>query len=116
MTTSIRDWKAWQPPRPARVRMAHGSTGGRGKWPGPMIPTTLSSLSPLRASSWCPGGPPRLVEALEATAWPGVYRARTEIQDNSFKGMIGHGALDINDGRKQVVGPDRHQQRARAKL
>jgi hypothetical protein len=61
-------------------------------------------------------GTPKVVEALEATAWPGVYRARTEIQENSFKGMIGHGALDTNYGRKQVVGPDRHQQRARAKL
>jgi hypothetical protein len=61
-------------------------------------------------------GTPKVVEALEATAWPGVYRARTEIQENSFQGMIGHGALDINYGRTQVVGPDRHQQRARATL
>jgi hypothetical protein len=30
--------------------------------------------------------------------------------------MIDHGALNTHDGRKKVVGPDRHQQRAREKL
>jgi hypothetical protein len=44
-----------------------------------------------------------------------VYRARTEVQENSFKRMIDHGALDINYGRKTIVGPDRHQQRVRDK-
>jgi hypothetical protein len=45
-----------------------------------------------------------------------VYRQRNEIQENSFKRMIEHGALNINYGRKTIVGADRHQQRARAKL
>jgi hypothetical protein len=45
-----------------------------------------------------------------------VYRARTEIQENAFKRMIDHGGLDINVGRKTVLGPDRHQQRAEAKV
>ena len=45
------------------------------------------------------------------SAWPRVYRERNEIQEQSFKGMIDHGALDINYGRKTVIGPDRHHQR-----
>jgi hypothetical protein len=38
------------------------------------------------------------------------------MQEQSFKRMIDHGALNINYGRKRIVGPDRHQQRARARL
>jgi hypothetical protein len=53
---------------------------------------------------------------LEAGQWPAVYRARTELQENAFKRMIEHGALDINVGRKTILGPDRHQQRAEAKV
>jgi hypothetical protein len=53
---------------------------------------------------------------LEAGQWPEVYRARTELQENAFKRMIEHGALDINVGRKTLLGPDRHQQRAEAKV
>jgi hypothetical protein len=45
-----------------------------------------------------------------------VYRQRTEIQEQSFKGMKAHVALDVNYGIKKIVGPDRHQQRAREKL
>jgi hypothetical protein len=33
---------------------------------------------------------------LEARQWPEVYRARTELQENAFKRMMEHGALDIN--------------------
>ena len=49
----------------------------------------------------------------EATAWPRVSRTRTEIQENSFKRMMDHGALHTNAGRKRIVGPARPQQRAR---
>ena len=49
---------------------------------------------------------------VEATAWPQGYRERNELQDNSFKGLLDHGALNTHDGRQQMVGPDRHQQRA----
>jgi hypothetical protein len=38
------------------------------------------------------------------------------MQENSFKRMIAHGALNTNYGRKKIVGPDRHQQRAREHL
>jgi hypothetical protein len=53
---------------------------------------------------------------LEAQEWPEIYRARTELQENAFKRMIDHGALDINVGRKTILGPDRHQQRAEAQV
>jgi hypothetical protein len=53
---------------------------------------------------------------LEAPEWPEIYRARTELQENAFKRMMDHGALDINVGRKTILGPDRHQQRAEAQV
>jgi hypothetical protein len=61
-------------------------------------------------------GTPKIAAALEPTEWPRVYRARSERQENSFKRMIDHGALNTNYGRKTIVGADRHQQRARDKL
>jgi hypothetical protein len=61
-------------------------------------------------------GTPALKTALDVLEWPRVYRNRTEIQENSFKRMIHHGALDINYGRKKIVGPDRHQQRQRTEM
>ncbi|PON09817.1 hypothetical protein C2W62_53415, partial [Candidatus Entotheonella serta] len=32
---------------------------------------------------------------LELEAWPAIYRARTELQENAFKPMIDHGALNL---------------------
>ena len=61
-------------------------------------------------------GSAKVKSELEAHEWPATYRARTDIQENAFKRMIDHGALDINVGRKTVLGPDRHQQRAEAKV
>jgi hypothetical protein len=61
-------------------------------------------------------GTPKVKEALEASAWPRVYRERNEIQEHSFKGMIDHGGLDINYGRKTILGPDRHHQRQQEQL
>jgi hypothetical protein len=61
-------------------------------------------------------GSAKVKSELKAQEWPTVYRARTEIQENAFKRMIDHGGLDINVGRKTVLGPDRHQQRAEAKV
>jgi hypothetical protein len=45
-----------------------------------------------------------------------VYRERSERQENSFKRMIDHGALNTNYGRKKIIGTDRHQQRVREHL
>src|SRR3989442_8410087 len=56
-------------------------------------------------------GTPKVKATFEPAAWPQVYRERSERQENSFKRMIDHGALNTNDGRKKIVGPDRHQQR-----
>ena len=61
-------------------------------------------------------GTPKVEEAFEASQWPRVYRARNEIQELSFKGMIDHGGLDINFGRKTIRGPDRHHQRKQEQL
>jgi hypothetical protein len=61
-------------------------------------------------------GTPKVEDALEASAWPRVYRERNEIQEHSFKRMIDHGGLDINSGRKTILGPDRHHQRRAAQL
>jgi hypothetical protein len=49
--------------------------------------------------------------ALAMNRWPSVYRARNDLQENRFKRMIEHGALNTNYGRKRHIGPDRHQQR-----
>ena len=54
-------------------------------------------------------GSAKVKAELEAREWPDVYRARTELQENAFKRMMDHGALDINVGRKTILGPDRHQ-------
>ena len=61
-------------------------------------------------------GTAKVRETFEVRVWPQVYRARSEIQENSFKRMIAHGALNTNYGRKKLLGVDRHQQRAREQL
>ena len=48
--------------------------------------------------------------------WPQVYFARSEVQENGFKRMIAHGALNTNYGTKKIEGPDRHQARKKEKL
>src|SRR6266705_1421283 len=61
-------------------------------------------------------GTAKVRELLEVSAWPQVYRERSERQENSFKRMIDHGALNTNYGRKKILGVDRHQQRAQEQL
>jgi len=61
-------------------------------------------------------GTPRVKATVEPAAWPQVYRERSEIQENSFKRMIDHGALNTNYGRKKIIVPDRHQQRKKERL
>jgi hypothetical protein len=61
-------------------------------------------------------GTSKVKETLDPLQWPAVYRQRSETQENSFKRMKAHGALDVNYGAKKIVGPDRHQQRAVEKL
>jgi len=61
-------------------------------------------------------GTSRVVTQIQESRWPEVYRKRAEINENSFKRMNAHGALKVNFGTKLLMGPDRHQQRAKEKL
>lgn len=61
-------------------------------------------------------GTSKVTASLDSLQWPSIYRRRTETQENSFKRMKSHGALEVNYGIKKIVGPDRHQQRAIEKL
>jgi hypothetical protein len=89
---------------------------GPWKLPRPDDPRHFVIVEPTVGKTLVYWATPKVKALLEATEWPRVYRARTEIQENSFKRMIDHGALNTNYGRKRIVGPDRHQQRAREKL
>lgn len=96
-----------------------GSQVYSGTWKAPKDdddPRHFVIVEPQEGKTLVYWGTPKLQAALEATAWPRVYRERTEIQENSFKRMIAHGALETNYGRKKIVGPDRHQQRQREDL
>lgn len=98
-------------------RLEDGSRVYVGSWrvPKPDDPRQFVMVEPPEGKTLVYWGTPRVRETLAPMEWPGRYRARTEIQENSFKRMMDHGALNINYGRKTLVGPDRHQQRARAK-
>lgn len=61
-------------------------------------------------------GTPKVREYFDPLEWPQLYRQRSELQENSFRRMIAHGALNVNYGTKTVMGPDRHQQRAKEKV
>jgi hypothetical protein len=89
---------------------------GPWKVPRPEDPRHFVLVEPAEGKTLVYWGTPKVEEMVEATAWPQVYRERNELQENSFKRMIDHGALNTNYGRKKIVGPDRHQQRAQEKL
>jgi hypothetical protein len=96
-----------------------GSQVYSGTWKAPKDeddPRHFVIVEPQEGKTLVYWGTPKLKAAVEATAWPRVYRERTEIQEHSFKRMIDHGALETNYGRKKIVGPDRHQQRQRESL
>ncbi len=73
-------------------------------------------VEPLADKTLVYWGTPQVEEALDVSEWPRVYRERNVIQELSFKSMIDHGGLDINHGRKTIMGPDRHHQRKHAQL
>jgi hypothetical protein len=79
-------------------------------------PRTFVIVAPPEGKTLVYWATPQVESVLEARVWPRVYRERTERQENSFKRMIEHGALNINYGRKKIVSTDRHQQRASLKL
>jgi hypothetical protein len=90
--------------------------GGPWKTPRPDDPRHCVLVEPAEGKTLVYGATPKVEAVLAATEWPRVYRERTERQENSFKRMIDHAALHTNYGRKKIVGPDRHQQRAHDKL
>jgi hypothetical protein len=73
-------------------------------------------VQPAEGKSLVYWATPKVEEVLEASQWPQVYRNRNEIQEHRFKDMIDHGGLDINYGRKTLIGPDRHHQRKKEDL
>jgi len=95
-----------------------GSQVYSGVWKAPKAddPRHFVIVEPQAGKTLVYWGTPAFKAALDVLQWPRLYRERTEIQENSFKRMIAHGALDINYGRKKIVGPDRHQQRKRETL
>jgi hypothetical protein len=89
-----------------------------GPWKIPKAddPRHFVIVAPVEGKTLVYWGTPRVKATVEPTTWPQVYRARSERQENSFKRMINHGALNTNYGRKKIVTADRHQQRAREQL
>lgn len=95
-----------------------GSIVYSGSWKEPREndPRQFVLVQPLEGKSLVYWATPKVKESLEASQWPRVYRARNEIQELRFKGMIEHGALNINYGRKTITGLDRHHQRREEEL
>jgi hypothetical protein len=98
--------------------LADGTKVDSGAWkvPWPEAPRHFVIVEPAEGKPLVYWGTPKVNALLETTEWPKVYRERNELQENSFKRMIDHGALNTNYGRKTIASPDRHQQRAREKL
>jgi hypothetical protein len=90
----------------------------RGSWKvtRPDDPRHFVLVVPTEGKTLVYWGTPKVQDALQAPEWPRVYRERNERQENSFKRMIDHGALQTNYGRQKIVGPDRHQPRAKEQL
>jgi hypothetical protein len=95
-----------------------GSQVYSGSWKAPKDddPRLFVIVVPTEGKPLVYWGTPQLKATVEVSKWPQLYRERTERQENSFKRMIDHGALETNYGRKKIVGPDRHQQRKREDL
>jgi hypothetical protein len=98
--------------------LADGTRVYSGPWKVPRQedPRHFVIVEPAAGKPLVYWGTPKVKETLETLEWPRVYRERSEIQENSFKRMIDHGALNTNYGRKKLVGPDRHQQRQKEQL
>jgi len=89
---------------------------GPWKEPQPDDPRHFVIVEPVEGKTLVYWATPQVGAIVDVTEWPRVYRERSERQENSFKRMIDHGALNTNYGRKKIVGPDRHQPRAREQL
>jgi hypothetical protein len=89
---------------------------GPWKVPRPEDPSHVVIVEPTESKTLVYWATQPVKDALAVSEWPRGSRARNEIQENRFKRMIDHGALNTNSGRKKSVGPDRHQHRAREQL
>ena len=98
--------------------LADGTRVYRGPWTEAHTdePRHLVIVQAVAGKTLVYWGTPQVQDALEAKEWPRVYRERHEIQEHRFKDMIDHGALNINYGRKKILGADRHHQRKQAQL
>lgn len=93
-------------------RLEDGSKIYSGKWrkPGKDDPRTFvivekdDKLLPFWGTS-------ELCKKFSYSQWPDLYTCRTELQENGFKRMKEHGALNVNFGTKKIMVPDRHQAR-----
>src|SRR5207245_9577652 len=90
----------------------------RGPWkPGHQnAPRHFVMAEPTADKTLVYWGTPKVKEALDVSEWPRGYRERNAIQALSFKSMIAHGGLEINHGRKTILGPDRHHQSKQEQL
>ncbi len=61
-------------------------------------------------------GTKEVAKKVDYLDWPDLYSQRTENQENNFRRMKEHGALDVNFGTKKIVSEDRHHQRKVEKL
>lgn len=95
-----------------------GTTVYSGPWKEcrPEDPRHFVVVEPVEEKLLVYWGTPKVEDLLEKSEWPQVYRERNAIQELSFKGMIDHGGLNINHGRKTVLSPDRHHQRKQEQL
>jgi hypothetical protein len=89
---------------------------GQWKAPRPDDPRHFAIVEPTAGKTLVYWATPAFKSAVATNQWPSIYRERNEIQENSFQRMIEHGALNINYGRKKLIGPDRHQQRKQEAL
>jgi len=89
-----------------------------GPWQIPRAddPRHVVIVEPVEGKTFVSWGTPRGKATVAPTAWPQVDRERRERQENSFKRMMDHGALNTNYGRKKMIGADRQQQRVREQL
>jgi hypothetical protein len=74
-------------------------------------PRHLVIVVPTAGKTLVSWGTPLVKESVATSQGPRVYRERNAMQELRFKARIDHGALDINDGRKTTIGPDRPHQR-----
>jgi hypothetical protein len=114
-TNEYQDLSSWQTTQIGTL--ADGSVVYTGQWKSPREDDprrfVLVQSKERVLAYW---GTSKVLEHFEPLQWPQLYRQRSELQENSFRRMIAHGALNVNYGTKTVVGPDRHQHRAQEKL